>query len=133
MQRNSNLFVINAVDKSISLKGSKAADFKTQQKDDMFFKTTPTKKTPANTPQKFNTEPFTTSPPTRNHHNPINHSASSSFSHQNTNTNLSPQMQEQIEKAYKNGQTVVILGKDKTLPVIYICLLYTSPSPRDRG
>ena len=122
MQRNSNLFVINTVDKSISLKGSKTApDFKTQQKDDMFFKTTSTKnKTPASPPQKFNTEPFTTSPPTRNDHNPINNGASFSFSHQTTDTNLSPQMQEQIEKAYRNGQTVVILGKDKTLPVIFI-------------
>ena len=112
MQRNSNLFVINTVDKSISLKGSKTApDFKTQQKDDMFFKTTSTKnKTPASPPQKFNTEPFTTSPPTRNDHNPINNGASFSFSHQTTDTNLSPQMQEQIEKAYRNGQTVVILS-----------------------
>ena len=133
MQRNSNLFVINTVDKSIALKGSKAADGSSSsqqtQKDETFFKTTPTKRTPTSSPQKFNTEPFRTTPPSTNNHNPINRNTfgASSFSHQNTSTNLSPQMQEQIEKAYRNGQTVVILGKDRALPVLFMDHENSSP------
>ena len=125
MQRNSSLFVINTADNSIALKGSNSAGGINQQTyKDIFFKSSPSKSTPSPSPKNFNVEPFTTSP-TSNSYNPMRNDlfiGASSLSSQNTNsnTNLRPGIQERIEKAYADGQTVVILGNNSKLPAIFI-------------
>ena len=34
---------------------------------------------------------------------------------------------------YRDANTSAIINKDKNAYKAYLCLLYTSPSPRDRG
>ena len=38
-----------------------------------------------------------------------------------------------IPSAVKNGACVILCDRAPKLDIPYVCLLYTSPSPRDRG
>eukprot|EP00111_Clytia_hemisphaerica_P001651 TCONS_00004680-protein len=127
MQCNGHLFVFGGADRKIALKGSKAAreilksshasppqGYKSEPKKYSTFTTAPHTTTPAPKQNLASTSPIPNNTIPQLPTTAIQQLSSTGKSI------LSASLLSDVEKAYQKGQTVVVVGKDSTLPVVFL-------------